>query len=144
MRKEILWIGLVGVISLDGASLSHKEISSMVDEIKKERSGIDIRRLKNTPNPFAIYHKPKVVLPEIVEETPEVEEEEVETFDHQLLAILNHAAFIDGKWYKVGDTLGEYTLVSMGKDQVVLKRGSQKRTLAIPKLKKKFILYKRD
>jgi len=148
MKKSILVINLLGMVSvLYANSLSRKEIVSMVNAIKKERSGVNIRILQSTPNPFAIYKKPEVkpkVIEAVVPEPPKEEEVVIEPFEHKLLAILNHAAFIDGKWYKIGDKLEAYTLVSMGEDQVVFKRGEEKRTLAIPKVKKKFILHKRD
>ncbi len=125
---------------LNSSSLSHDEIRIMVKKIKEERPGINVEKLEETPNPFAIYKKPEVkkIIEEVKEEVPE--DETV----HTLSAILNHAAFIDGKWYKLGDKLDEYSIFLIQKDSVILKRGSEKKTLSIPKRKKKFILYKGD
>jgi len=122
---------------LHAASLSHEEISMMVEKIKKERSGISISTLDTTPNPFAIVKK--VVAPtieEVVEEVVEVKEAEP---TYELLAVLNHAAFIAGKWYKVGDKLEPYTIASIGKDRIVLKHGKETKILTIPERKNKII-----
>lgn len=132
-------------LELNAATLSHAEIKTMVEKIKHQREGIDISILENTLNPFAIK--------EVVEEVEEIEEvikkEEPKKIVkkkvvHHLTAILNHAAFIDGKWYKVGDKMGLFTLVSIGYDSVELKSKEEQKKLSIKKEKKKFILNKGD
>ena len=42
-----------------------------------------------------------------------------------LAAILNNSAFINGKWYKVGDMVGKYKLVEILDDSVLLKNGKK-------------------
>ena len=122
-------------------SLSHEEIDKMVLKIKEERVGIDLATLESTPNPFLIVkeeikeEKPK----EVKAGRPKIVKKVV---NHNLVAILNHAAFIDGKWYKVGDELGSYRLIRMGKDRVTLKNSKGKRELIIEKREKKFKMFK--
>ena len=127
---------------MDSATLSHEEIKIMVSKIKNQREGIDVSVLENTPNPFAIREivKEKVV---VKKEKPKkakivVKKEVV----HTLSAILNHAAFIDGKWYKIGDKIGAFTLISINYDSVDLKSKKEQKKLSIKKEKRKFILNK--
>jgi hypothetical protein len=126
-------------LSLCATSLSHKEISKMVSKIKKERTGIDLSTLDKTPNPFPIMEK--IAEKEIqVEKKAEVLKKIV--VNHQLTAILNHRAFIDGKWYKVGERVGAYKLIHIDKDKVILKGQKERRELVIPQREKKFKIFK--
>jgi hypothetical protein len=135
MRREILIMSM-GAVMLSAASLSHEEITVMVEKIKKERSGINTSVLETTPNPFAIIKKPE---PKIEKEVKPVIKEVVPEVTYELLAILNHAAFIAGKWYKVGDHLEPYTIHSIGKSSIVLKSGDETKRLFLPKREKKII-----
>ena len=141
MKK--LWI--IGVIlfaiSLEAFSLSKEEITNMVSKIKKERLGIQLITLESTPNPFAI--RKQVVKKKKVEKVKEVVKLK-KTFTHQLTAILNHAGFIDGKWYRVGDKLNLYTITFVGTKSIVLKNGKEHKILKIPELEKKFKILKGD
>ena len=136
-----LWVLGLFSVGVSASSLSHEEVNKMVQKIKEERVGIDLATLENTPNPFLIIkeevkkEKPK----EVKAEKPKVVKKVV---TYNLVAILNHAAFIDGKWYKIGDKLGSYTLTNMGRDRVILKNDTDKRELVIPKREKKFKMFK--
>ena len=127
-------------LGLNGATLSHVEIKTMVDKIKHQREGIDISLLDDTPNPFAIK---EVVEEKKVEKKKKVKvvKKKVEVV-HHLTAILNHAAFIDSKWYKVGDKIGSFTLISINYDSVDLKFKKEQKKLSIKKEKRKIILNK--
>jgi len=142
MKKSIIISIFLFSNFLDSATLSHEEIKIMVSKIKNQREGIDVSVLENTPNPFAIREivKEKVV---VKKEKPKkakivVKKEVV----HTLSAILNHAAFIDGKWYKIGDKIGAFTLISINYDSVDLKSKKEQKKLSIKKEKRKFILNK--
>jgi hypothetical protein len=139
--KKIITVTTMTVLSLGATSLSHDEINTMVSKIKEERVGINLATLESTPNPFAIVIP---VVSEIVEVKEKIETPKVikKVVTHGLSAILNHAAFIDGKWYKIGDKVGVYTLREMGKVSVVLKNKHGQQKLIIPKNKKKFKMFK--
>ena len=138
MLSISLW--LILSLSLNGATLSHAEIKTMVKKIKEKRIGIEVSVLEDTPNPFALVEKGEEVKEEVVKkEKPKVIKKEVV---HNLTAILNHAAFIDGKWYKVGDKIGRFILVSINHESVDLKFKKEQKKLSIKKEKKKFILDK--
>jgi hypothetical protein len=61
---------------------------------------------------------------------------------HNLTAILNHRAFIDGKWYKLGDNLGSYRVESISRNSVTLRSANESKKLIIAPRKKKFKMFK--
>lgn len=122
--------------SLFAGSISAKEITSMVSKIKKERSGISLAKLETTANPFIIN----------IPQAKEVEESPMPILvnapvqvNYTLKAILNHAAFIDKKWYKQGDSIGNYKVGYVSSHSVTLKSGSENRVLSLKKKNKNFI-----
>lgn len=121
--------------SLWSSSLSSSEITNMISKIKEEREGIALSKLENTINPFRL-NKKKVV--EVVTDEGLVEEVPKET-EYILQAILNHAAFINKKWYKHGDKLGVYRVGSIGRSSVTLNSKNGNKTLFIKKRKKMFM-----
>jgi len=132
---------ILSSLFLYSSSLSHQEIIKMVNEIKGERAGISLELLEKTPNPFAIVEK---VIKKKEEEPIKVQKPIVviPTEIYELSAILNHAGFINKKWYKVGDKIGSYKVIYIGKTSVTLKRGDEFKRLVIPKREKKFKLFK--
>ena len=140
MKKNIgLKISILVALSatsLFSGSLSSAEIVKMVTEIKKERKGISLATLESTGKPFLIRVPKKKESPAKVKKVAQVlRVEEV----HTLKAILNKAAFIDGKWYKQGDKLGSYKVGHVSSNSVVLKSSSGNKTLSLKKKKKNFI-----
>ncbi|CAA6824945.1 MAG: Unknown protein [uncultured Sulfurovum sp.] len=123
--------------SLYSASLSSAEITKMVNEIKKEREGIGLVMLNNTANPFIIYI-PEEKVPEASFGSEVVNTAPVEV-KYMLKAILNNAAFIDKKWYKRGDSLGNYKIGYISSTSVVLNSSAGERVLKLNQKKKKFI-----
>lgn len=133
--KIIILIALCST-SLFSASLSSTEIINMVSEIKKEREGISLVELEGTANPFMLNTPKKK---EVIEgkEVSVIASVEV---TYNLKAILNKAAFIDNKWYRQGDDIGNYKVGYVSSSSVVLKSTSaDDRTLNLEKKKKKFI-----
>ena len=117
-------------------SLSSEEIVKMVSEIKKERQGISLATLENTGKPFIIRVPKKKASPKVKKVARKmVRVEEI----HTLKAILNKAAFIDGKWYKKGDKIGSYRVKKVSSDSVVLKSANGTKKLSLKKRKKNLI-----
>jgi len=134
----ILFILLFSYIH--ASSLSREDITNMVLKIKEKRVGINLETLESTPNPFAIV---EAVEEKAEEEHPkEVVPFAIKTETYELTAILNHAAFINKKWYKVGEELGSYRVEYIGKEHVTLGNKREKKQLNIPKNKKKFKMFK--
>ncbi len=139
--KKILIIILP--IYISAISLSHQEITQMVESIKVERAGLGLNILDNTPNPFAIEKK-------VVKEKPKKEKIEVKKVKvikqpeevYELTAILNHRAFINGKWYKVDSKIGTYTIKVIGDMSVILRNGRGEKRLKIKEREKKFKMFK--
>ncbi len=120
-------------------SLSHQEITHMVSKIKKERAGITLSQLNDTSNPFILnVIKEEVKKAEIV--VVKVKKKEV---FYGLKAILNKRAFINNKWYKQGDSLGEYKIGHISSSSVRLKspRGNKKLMLNKSKSKAKKLIH---
>jgi len=133
---------ILSPLLLYSSSLSHQEITKMVNKIKGQRAGISLEILDKTPNPFAIVEKvvEKKKGKKIVKIQNPIAVVPVEHYE--LTAILNHSAFINKKWYKVGKKIGSYKIFHIGKTSVTLKRGDEFKRLAIPKREKKFKLFK--
>lgn len=113
-------------------TLSHEKITHMVSKIKQERVGISLIKLNDTANPFILYVPPKEEVKQEVAKVKLVKKEIV----YGLKAIMNHRGFINGKWYKEGDKLGEYKIGNITTSSVLLRGSKGNKTL---KLKKKNI-----
>ncbi|CAA6809276.1 MAG: Unknown protein [uncultured Sulfurovum sp.] len=135
---KMLLINMFLTGSLFSASLSSAEITRMVSEIKKERKGIDLLTLQSTENPFRIRIAAKKEEVVEVNGTIEIIPVVVEVV-YTLKAILNKAAFIDKKWYKLGDSIGDYKVSHISSSSVVLKNESTTRILSLEKKKNQFI-----
>jgi len=116
------------------ASLSSAEITEMISKIKEERAGISIEKLENTVNPFLVVKIKKEE--NLTKEKEEVMIEEVIIEPtYSLDAILNHAVFINKKWYKKGSKLDQYTITYIGKKTVTLKSSEKEKILSLKKKK---------
>ncbi len=139
LMKKILFINTLFLSLVYSASLSSEEIINMVSKVKEERSGISIEKLNGTANPFILKVKKRT--PVKKEGEKQVAAPRVEVV-YTLDAILNHAAFINKKWYKKGDKLGEYKVGYISKDSVTLLSSGGNKTLTIKNKNKKFKLNK--
>ena len=133
--KKITIVAFLASSLVSAGSLSSTEITNMISKIKEERVGISLAKLESTANPFIIVKKEKVAQP-VGKTTVSQVHHEVE---YKLHAILNHAAFINSKWYKRGDKLGTYRIVYIGKKSVNLTGESGRKTLSIKKKTNKLI-----
>lgn len=130
MKKIIITSLLTS--SLFAGTLSHSEITKMVMSIKKERVGISLIKLENTGNPFIINIPKKEVLEEI-------EKEKVLEVEYIVDAIFNNAVFINKKWYRKNDTIGNYKIGKILSSSVVLKSSNGNRVISLKNKKNKMI-----
>ena len=122
------------------SSIGSKEITNMIKKIKEERIGINIGKLESTVNPFIMNVKKEVVVEKYEKDEVKIVKKHIIAEPvYKLDAILNHAAFINKKWYKKGDKLGAYRVGSIGTNSVILKSKSGRKTLFIKNKKKNFI-----
>ncbi|CAA6816670.1 MAG: Unknown protein [uncultured Sulfurovum sp.] len=122
--------------SLFSGSISAAKITDMVSKIKKERSGIALAKLESTANPFIIRVPQEKVVDDVGMDIPVDVPVQV---NYTLKAILNHAAFINKKWYKQGDSIGNYKIGYVSSHSVELKNANENRILSLDKKKKNFI-----
>ena len=139
MKKILIFITFSFTLLLSG-SLSSDEILNMVSKIKEEREGISLAKLEGTSNPFIIKKKKKKE--EKKEENLTVYTPPIVEVVYRVDAILNHAAFINKKWYRTGDTLDNYKVGYISIDSVTLKSESGNRVLKLEKRKRLIKLHK--
>jgi len=137
--KKITLLTLLLSTALFSVSLSPTEITNMISKIKEERVGIPLSKLEGTLNPFLLNVKVKAPKKE---HKKEAKVTVAVNIDYVLNAVLNHAAFINKKWYKTGDKLGNYKVGYISRNSVRLKSGSDNKVLKLEKKKKKFIKVK--
>jgi len=121
---------------LISASLSPAEITNMVKKIKEERKGISLVTLEKTATPF-IMNVPAKAPEKVGERVVSVAAPAMIVY--KLKAVLNHAAFINKKWYKKGDKLGDYRVGYVSKHSVTLNSSNNTKVLHLEKKKKNFI-----
>jgi len=110
------------------AELSIKNIEKMVEDIRAKR----VSKLKDTTptvSPFIVVSKD-----ENVSVIVKMSEKAIKT-DFVLGAVINDSAFIDGKWHRPGDAVGDFRLDSIEDGHVVLKRKNRTITLYFRKTK---------
>jgi hypothetical protein len=138
--KKILILLSINISIIFGASLSSAEITNMISKIKEKREGITLDKLSGTSNPFLIKvkkkaskkeDKPTILIPTVVEE------------ELNLTAILNHAAFINKRWYKMGDKVGSYRVGYVSRHSVTLRSANGDKTLRLKKRNRNFIKLKK-
>jgi len=137
--KKITLLTLLLSTALFSVSLSPAEITNMISKIKEERVGIPLSKLEGTLNPFLLNVKVQAAKKENKKEAKVTVAVNV---DYVLDAVLNHAAFINKKWYKTGDKLGNYKVGYISRNSVRLKSESGNKVLKLEKKKKKFIKVK--
>jgi hypothetical protein len=113
-------------------SIGSEKITKMIEEIKEERIGIHIEKLETTVNPFILVKIKKEENLTKEEEPVKVEAVIVEKV-YTLDSILNHAAFINKKWYKEGSKIDFYTVKNIEKDSVTLQSSQGKKILPLKK-----------
>lgn len=135
-KRNIYGVAMVSLLCsnlLFGATLSHEKITEMVSKIKQERVGVSLVTLNNTANPFILYVPPVEEKVAPTQQAKVVKKEIV----YGLQAIMNHKVFINSKWYKTGDKIGEYKVGHISSSSVILKSQRGNKTLKLKK--KKFI-----
>jgi hypothetical protein len=109
------------------------EYKTMFSKIGEKRVGVDVRKIDALSSPFVKVKKPKTVKTvdgEVIEE--------VVTPEFVLQAIVNKKVKISGKWYKLGDEVGDLKISSIRKGVVWLKSSDYKKRLTMRKENAKF------
>ncbi len=119
-------VAALSAFVLFAKEFSAEDIENMVEKIQLKRvSKIDINFAK-VSSPFAkVVMEHNGSIPRIVEP-----EEKVEL---NLGAIMNDAAYINGRWLHVGDVIEAYKIESITGTQVYLKKGPKEIRLFLNK-----------
>jgi hypothetical protein len=130
--KKILIVSFVALVS----GLSSNELAwvdKQIDSIKPPREGINSAAITSLNDPFIFLKKPAETLTKgsPIASNSFVFKSEVKTAPVlRLTAIMNDTALINGKWYKVGDTLHGYKLLAINTKSVNLRSKKTKLTLS--------------
>jgi hypothetical protein len=109
------------------------EYKKMFSKIGEKRVGVDDRKIDALSSPFVKVKKPKatkVVDGEVIEE--------VVVPEFVLQAIVHKKVKISGRWYRLGDEVGDLKVSSIRKGVVWLKSSDYKKRLTIRKDNAKF------
>jgi len=126
--QKIMAVTMV-LFGLLHAELSIANIEKMVEEIKAKRTS----RMKedvNISSPFILVRQESNSTVRTF--APATAEKPVKFI---LGAIINDAAFIDGKWHRVGDEINGFKVMSIASDRVTLKQGERTVVLFFKKTK---------
>ena len=130
--KKIFLITLVILVS----ALSANELAwvdKQIESIKPPREGLNSSVIASLSDPFIFLQK-KVLSDTkgaILPDSPFVLTSEVKTApSFRLTAIMNNSALINGKWYKLGDTIEGYKLLAINSKSVNLASKKTKLTLS--------------
>jgi hypothetical protein len=112
------------------SDLSIKSIQKMVKDIRGKRVS-KMRADTKIDSPFIVVKQDENLSVAVMQN---IESKALKT-DFSLGAIINHSAFIDGEWKKKGDIVGEFRVISITDDHVVLKKKNRTITLYFRKAK---------
>ena len=110
------------------AELSIENIENMVKDIRAKRTS-KIKTVTKIDSPFIVVKKDDNLSVAV-----KVSKQTIKT-DFSLGAVINDSAFIDGEWRRKGDIVGEFKVILIGRDHVVLKRKKRTITLYFEKAK---------
>ena len=117
--KKLFFVTSIAVLILSANEMD--EIDKIISKINSKREGsLPKQELKNITSPM-----PKLIVIDnnSSDNNKSVVRAKEESFN--LTAILNNNAFINGKWYQVGDRVGTFKLVDIMDDSVYLKDGKR-------------------
>lgn len=124
-------------------------VDEQVNAIKPNRSGVSNTNISKLTSPF-VYLKKNLPegtkLSKKTDRTKDVKSKKtrnpniyssnkrssirISNSNYKLNAIINSAALINGKWYKLGDRLHGYKIVKISKTSVTLSRNNKKTVLS--------------
>ena len=122
------------LLTLNVYSNELKWVDEQVQAIKPPRSGISKAKINAVSNPFVFLEKNKDKSAKTKTKTKSTLNKSSVSNANQvskksnalvLYAIINKSALINGKWYRLNDKIGKYTLSSVDRATVVLKYKSK-------------------
>jgi len=127
LMKKLLVLSLFPLAVFAGTSMnSHETISQQIAEIKPARAGVSSRAVSRVKSPF-IYLK--TITKRGKKVTVVEEKRRIKFKPLKLESAINKNVKINGKWYKEGDRVREYTIINVSSGMAHLK--SKKRELKL-------------
>ena len=138
--KHIFIIFTLGISTLFGNDLAW--VDEQIAAIKPARVGITDESIENLKDPFVFLEKngyKKIVIQhkKVTKKKKTVVKKVKKHYIPKLhlQIIVNNSAKIDGKWYRVGDSIKGYKLLDIQKKSIVVSYNGKKSTLYIQKQK---------
>jgi len=128
MKTLLIYISVILTINTYANEL--KWVDEQIQAIKPPRNGVSKTKINGLSNPFVFLQKNKDIsnkksvasrskktTPSLLNKNKVSKKSNIITLD----AIINKSALINGKWYKINDKIGKYTLSSVERTTAILK-----------------------
>jgi hypothetical protein len=127
---------LAALICLTGILLADANtewVDAQIEAIKPPRQGVSHSAIDRISNPFLYTSKKVKRTPKRVAKRSKTTRPVRKTSSARLklLAVMNNSALINGKWYKLNDSIHGYTLAKVNADSVMLTKYNTKRMLFV-------------
>ena len=117
--KTLLIISIVSLVPVgilaNTQTPNHTEINKQIEEIKPPRTGVQLSDVLKTESPFVLVKTGKNG-----KKTTYAIKKRVKLPPLKLESVINKSVKINGKWYKEGDRIRQYTITRVTSDQVFL------------------------
>lgn len=112
-----------------------KWVDEQIEAIKPPREGVDDANITALKDPFIFLHKKledsSVASTSLNSNSIQSSGAKQKTYSSfYVTAIMNKSAMINGKWYKIDDKVGSYTMTDVGKTTVTLSKNGKKIVLS--------------
>ncbi len=126
--KKLLFVALLPLaVYADPISASHEIINTQIEEIKPPRVGVSNRAIAKVKSPFLYL---KTIKTKSGKTRTVIEaKKRIRLKPLKLESAINKNVKINGKWYKEGDRIREYTIIKVSGGEAHLK--SKKKDLVL-------------
>jgi len=126
--KKLLFVALLPLaVYADPISASHETINTQIEEIKPPRVGVSNREIAKVKSPFLYL---KTVKTKSGKTRTVIEaKKRIRLKPLHLESAINKNIKVNGKWYKEGDRIREYTIIKVSGGEAHLK--SKKKDLVL-------------
>ena len=112
------------VVAASSSTPNHELINKQIQEIKPPRTGVKAADVLNTKSPFILLKTGKDG-----KKTTYAVKKRVKFKPLKMESAINKSVKINGKWYKEGDRVRQYTIVKVSSGEALLK--SKKKELKL-------------
>ncbi len=147
LKRITLLITLSSLLFANGESVNLSWVDKEIEAIKPPRKGISQKKIALIKDPFIFLEKNRTKkdkkskkgqnqLPPVVSGVDMPVKTGMPKRSFKLAAIINDAAFINNKWYKIGQEVGGYKIVKVTMTKVTLRGPDETLTLTTDSRKK--------